>query len=345
MKRTGNLFPQISNFENLWLAAKRASRGKKNKQVVSTFNYRLPENLINLQQELIDETYECSRYYVFQIFDPKRRWIVVSDFRDRVVHHALCNVIVPIMEKKFIFDSYANRIGKGTHRGVKRYQQYCRAFKYVLNCDIVKFFPSIDREVMKEKIGRMLKCQPTLRLCDKMIDSAPSGANVSYYPEPFGKNRITGLPIGNLSSQHFCNVYLNDFDHFIKETLLCKGYLRYVDDFSLFSNSKTELTEWKSAISEYLKSLYLVLHSGKTQIRPCHIGNTYLGYQIFPHLIRLDGKKLRLWLKRIKQKRKQYKAGELAWQEVKSSVVSWIAHTKHADSDALLHKVLWNLVF
>ena len=106
-----------------------------------------------------------------------------------------------------------------------------------------------------------------------------------------------------------------------------------------------ELAEWKSAIEEYLRSLYLVLHEGKTQIRPCRLGNTFLGYRVFPHTIRLDGKKGRLWIKRIKYKRRLYQAGELDWQEVKASIVSWIAHTKHADSDALIRKVLWNLVF
>jgi len=345
VKRTGNLFSKIIAYENLWKAAGRASRGKKNKQVVATFNYRLPENILSLQQELSDENYQCSNYFIFEIFDPKRRWIVVSDYRDRVVHHALCNVIAPHMENKFIFDSYANRKGKGTHRGVKRYQLFCRNYKYVLNCDIVKFFPSIDREVMKNKIEGIIKCPLTLRLCQKIIDSAPAGENVSYYPDIYNKDRTSGLPIGNLTSQHFCNVYLNDFDHFVKEKLRCKGYLRYVDDFSLFSNSKTELNEWKTAISEVLKPLYLILHRDKTQIRPCHIGNTFLGYRIFPGLIRLDGKKGRLWIKRIKQKRRLYKAGELSWQEVRTSIISWIAHTKHADSDALIRKVLWNLVF
>lgn len=345
MKRYGNLLPKIVDYKNLWEASKRASRGNKNKRTVAAFNYRLPENLIELQRELSNGTYRCSDYFLFEIFDPKRRWIVVSDFRDRVVHHALCNVIVPTMERKFIFDSYANRIGKGTHRAVRRYRQFARQFKYVLNCDIVKFFPSIDREMMKSIIRRTIKCRKTWRLCDTIIDSAPVGDNLSYCPDGCRSDRRTGLPIGNLTSQHFCNVYLNDFDHFVKETLRCKGYLRYVDDFALFSESKRELAEWKSAIEEYLRSLYLVLHEGKTQIRPCRLGNTFLGYRVFPHTIRLDGKKGRLWIKRIKYKRRLYQAGELDWQEVKASIVSWIAHTKHADSDALIRKVLWNLVF
>ena len=128
MKRAGHLFDQIIGYENLWMAAKRASQGKKNKRVVADFNFRLPENLSDLQQELASGNYQCSEYYIFQIFDPKNRWIVVSDFRDRVVQHALCRVIVPQMERKFIYDSYANRKGKGTHRGVKRYQGFVRKY-------------------------------------------------------------------------------------------------------------------------------------------------------------------------------------------------------------------------
>lgn len=345
MKRAGHLFDQITNFENLWLSAHRASRGKKNKRVVAEFNFRLAENLSRLQDELKRGTYCCSRYYIFQIFDPKNRWIVVSDFRDRVVQHALCRIIVPHMEKKFIFDSYANRTGKGTHRGVKRYQHYACRFRYVLNCDIVKFFPSIDREVMKAKIARTIKCDRTLHLCNLIIDSAPYGDMISYFPECFSDNRITGLPIGNLTSQHFCNVYLNDFDHFVKERLKCKGYVRYVDDFALFSNSKEELKEWKGAISEYLRPLYLILHQGKTQIRPCSLGNRFLGYQVSPDRLKIDNRKGRLWIKRMKVKRIQYKAGEIGWQDIKASVMSWVGHAKHANADALVHKVLWDLVF
>ena len=218
----------------------------------------------------------------------------MSDFRDRVVHHALCRVLVPHLESKYIYDSYANRKEKGTHRGVRRYQEFSRRFEYVLNCDIVKFFPSIDRRIMKEKIRRIVKCPPTLSLCDRIIDSAPAGEHISFYPREFSQNRITGLPIGNLTSQHFCNVYLNDFDHFVKETLRCKGYVRYVDDFALFSDSKDELKYWKVSISEYLANHFLGLHPGKTQIRPCYLGNTYLGYRIFPDQIKIDGKKGRL---------------------------------------------------
>ncbi|MBU2645423.1 RNA-directed DNA polymerase [bacterium] len=345
MKRVGYLFPEIINYENLWLAARRASKGKKNKKVVAEFNFRLPENLITLQQELANQKYQCSDYFIFQIFDPKNRWIVVSDFRDRVVQHALCNVVVPYFERKFIFDSYANRKGKGTHRGVLRYQQFSRRFGYVLNCDIVKFFPSIDRDVMKKKIAGTIKCKPTLSLCHRIIDSAPSGDHVSYFPDGFSIRRNTGLPIGNLTSQHFCNVYLNEFDHFVKEELKCRGYVRYVDDFALFSNSKQELTEWKGAVSDYLKTLFLVLHRGKTQIRPSHLGNTFLGYQIFRDRLKIDNKKGRLWIKRMKYKRKRYKEGTITWQDIKASTMSWVGHTSHANADSLVRKVLWDLVF
>ncbi len=242
MKRVGNLFPRIIDYENLWFAAMRASSVKKNKKVVAEFNFRLPENLLKIKEELADESYCCSNYFVFQIFDPKTRWIVVSDFRDRVVHHALCRVIVPYFERRFVFDSCANRLGKGTHCGVLSYQQFSRQFKYVLNCDIVKFFPSIDREVLKGRLAGTVKCAPTLRLCNRIIDSVPSGDHISFFPEGLPKKRTTGLLIGNLTSQHFCNVYLNGFDHFVKERLRCKGYVRYVDDFALFSNYRLALS-------------------------------------------------------------------------------------------------------
>ncbi|MBU3916125.1 RNA-directed DNA polymerase, partial [bacterium] len=220
-----------------------------------------------------------------------------------------------------------------------------RRYKYVLNCDIVKFFPSIDREIMKNKIERVIKCPKTLDLCSRIINSAPTANHVSYYPEGFSENRNTGLPIGNLTSQHFCNVYLNDFDHFVKEELRCEGYVRYVDDFSLFADSKRQLSDWRDRISEYLASLFLLLHKDKTQVRPCGLGNTYLGYRVFPNRLKLDNKKGRLWIKRMKIKRKKYKNGELAWEDIKASVVSWMGHARHANSEALIRKVLWDLVF
>ncbi len=163
--------------------------------------------------------------------------ISAAPYRDRVVHHGLCNIIVPIFERTFIHDSYANRCGFGTHRALRRFTEFARSSRYVLQCDIKKYFPSIDHEILKSLLRRKLKCQNTLWLLDKIIDNSnDQNSPIDYFPgddllTPIQRRR--GLPIGNLTSQFFRNVYLNGFDHFIKEQLKVKKYIRYLDDFAI----------------------------------------------------------------------------------------------------------------
>jgi RNA-directed DNA polymerase len=235
MKRYGNLWPDIIDFENLLQASHQAQRGKRYRPNVLAFNYNLEEELLQLQHELKDKTYQPGKYRTFSIYDPKPRMISAAPYRDRVVHHALCNVIVPILERTFIADTYANRTGYGTHRALKRFVHFARTSQYVLQCDIRKYFPSIDLEILKTILRRKIKCPDTLWLIDAIIDgSNPQGGDVEYF---LGDDLLTplqrrkGLPIGNLTSQFFANLYLNGFDHFIKEQLKARKYLRYVDDF------------------------------------------------------------------------------------------------------------------
>ncbi len=240
MKRYGNLWDQIVDWSNLFLAARYAQKGKRFRDNVLAFNYNLEPELFKLQFELKAKTYCPGAYRSFRIYDPKPRLISAAPYRDRVVHHALCNIIVPLLDRSFIHDTYANREGYGTHRALKRFIEFARSSQYVLQCDIRKYFPSIDHEIFKQIIRRKIKCKDTLWLIDSIID----GSNlqepvVEYFP---GDDSLTpmisrkGLPIGNLTSQFFANLYLNNFDHFIKEKLRVKKYLRYVDDFSLFSD-------------------------------------------------------------------------------------------------------------
>lgn len=240
VKRYGNLWPQVIEFENLWKASRQAQQGKRFRESILAFNHDLEQNLLQLQEELRTKTYQPGAYHTFEITDPKPRLISAAPYRDRVVHHALCNVIVPLMERSFIDDSYANRVGYGTHRALKRFIQFARSSRYVLQCDIQKYFPSIDHVILKDKIRHKLKCQETLWLIDSIIDNGKvQNPILNYFP---GDTLLTplerpmGLPIGNLTSQFFANVYLNGLDHFVKESLQVSKYLRYVDDFLLFGN-------------------------------------------------------------------------------------------------------------
>jgi retron-type reverse transcriptase len=237
MKRHHHLWHYVTSFDNLLLAARKAQRGKRFRGNILTFNHQLEGELIQLQQELEQKTYHPGAYRTFRIFEPKIRLISAAPYRDRVIHHALCNVIVPIFERGFIPDSYANRQGFGTHRGVRRFTDYGRTCNYVLQCDIKKYFASIDREILKTLLRRKIKCADTLWLLDTIIDASnPQEAVYDYFPgddlfTPL--QRARGLPLGNLTSQFFANVYLNWFDHYVQKELRIGKYLRYVVDTPL----------------------------------------------------------------------------------------------------------------
>ncbi len=242
MKRYRNLWPQIIAFENLLLASKKAQKSKRFHPNVLKFNYNLESELFTLQEELIQKTYQPGKYRTFRIFEPKPRLISAAPYRDRVVHHALCNIIIPLLDKSFIDDSYANRQGFGTHRALKRLIDFARSSHYVLQCDIKKYFPCIDHLILKSLIRKKIKCVDTLWLIEKIIDCSNEQETVlDYFAEDnllTPLERKKGLPIGNLTSQFFANIYLNGLDHYLKENVKARKYLRYVDDFALFSNDK-----------------------------------------------------------------------------------------------------------
>src|SRR3990170_5952435 len=171
MKTYKHLYPQITAFENLRLAFKKAARGKRKSRAVAAFEFDLEANLLSLQEQLLAETYTPGAYFNFRISDPKPRLISAAPFRDRVVHHALCQVIEPIWERRFIHDTYANRIGKGTHRALDRTQQFARRFAYVLQCDLRQFFPSIDHAKLQAELARLITDPDMLWLCDQILTS------------------------------------------------------------------------------------------------------------------------------------------------------------------------------
>jgi len=230
VKREQELFEQIACFKNLLFASKKAFRRKQNKGVVQEFCFDLEYELLGLKQELTQGTYKPRSYRTFEVREPKVRKICSSHFRDRVVHHAICNILEPIFEKRLISDTYACRVGRGLHVAVKRCQFFTTKNTYFLKCDIRKFFETIDHGVLKILLRRLIKDKRVLSLLDQVIDHAVPGYEISK-----------GLPIGNLTSQHFANLYLGELDHFLKDRLRVKSYLRYMDDFFLFSQDKESL--------------------------------------------------------------------------------------------------------
>ncbi len=253
-----------------------------------------------------------------------------------MVHHAFCNVVAPVFERGFIHHSYANRIGKGAHRAIDHYEKPCDRHRFVLRCDIWRYFPAIDHAVLKQDIRRLIACPRTLALNDAIIDGANAQEPVNlHFPgddlfEPYRRRR--SLPIGNLTSQFFANVYLNRLDHFAIEVLRAP-YLRYVDDFALFAGDEAQLTEWRDAIAGHLSRRRLILHPRKTAIHPTADPARFLGFVLLPGgRRRLPEDNVTRFRGRLRSLRDRYSAGRVARDEVEARVGAWLAHAAHADT-------------
>ena len=341
MKRIGDLWPRIVDFENLLEASRQAQKSKRFRPNVLIFNHYREKNLFRLQSQLVRKTYQPGGYRTFRIFDPKPRMISAAPYRDRVVHHALCNVIVPLLEKSLIDQTYANRLGFGTHRALEQFISFARSSRYVLQCDIEKYFPSVDHEILKEKIHRRIKCKDTLWLIDKVIDcSNPQDPiNQTFLGDTPLIKRRHGLPIGNLTSQFFANFYLSEFDHFVKEKLKIRKYLRYVDDFSLFSDDKALLTDARAEIEKYLAVIRLKIHPIKSQLFETRFGANFVGFRVFPRYVRVRNDNLRRARHRLKQLQEDYAKGEIPLSKLIERIQSWEAHLKHADTEGLRREI------
>jgi len=336
-----SLMEQMVEWSNIWLAHLNAARGKRGHGPVAAFEYLLTDNLLDLQQALETQSYQPGPYHSFYIHEPKRRLISAAPFRDRVAHHALCQVTVPFLERQFIPDSYANRVGKGTHRALDRCQQFARRFRYVLPCDVRQFFPSVDHAVLRATLAALLPDDSLFWLIDHLLASGrgvlAEEYSMVYFPgdDLFAADRPRGLPIGNLTSQWWANAYLNPFDQFVKRELRCQGYVRYVDDFLLFGNDKAQLWEWRAAIVERLARYRLTLHLRRAYPQPVTEGIPFLGFRIFPHQRRLKARKGLAYRRRL---RRMARSGSPA--QVRASVGGWINHVRYADTYGLRRAVL-----
>ncbi len=344
------LFDHIANFQALHAAARRAVRGKRHKPGAAGFMAGLETALLRLERELRGRTWRPGRYVEMRIRDPKPRTVSAAPFRDRVVHHALCAVVEPLFERGFIADSYANRLGKGTHRAVARYEHFRDRHGYVLRADIFRFFPAIDHAILKADLRRRIACEDTLWLLDTIIDGSNAQEPVErYFPgddlwEPFVRRR--GLPIGNLTSQFFGNLYLDRLDHFVQEVLRAPGYLRYVDDFALFDEDPERLGHWRERIAEFLCGRRLLLHPDKTLILPTEQPTPFLGYELHPRgLRRLPEAKVRRFRNRLRGMRDRWRAGTIEPVEVRQRVQAWIGHAAFADTWRLRHAIFRGRAF
>ena len=321
MKTRNNIFENAFTFENLLAAYLRARRGKQGRHEIATFGWRLEAKLLALREELLSGSYAHGAYRHFIVSDSKRREISAAPFRDRVVHHAVVAALEPLFERGFIYDTYACRRGKGTHVALARFEQFSLTSRYVLSMDISKYFASIDHAILFTLLRRKIRDMRMLELCRRII--------VSHEDSP-GR----GIPIGNLTSQLFANIYLSEFDQYAKHTLRLSHYIRYMDDVALLSDDKKDLHEAKEAAAAFLhERLGLALHPRKVQIMPVASGVDFLGYRIYPHHRLLRKSTVVRFVARLK--REKLRGGGAS----KDSIRSWLGYARDADSHGLLRSL------
>ena len=324
-KTYNHLFEEIVSFPNLLAAYFEARRGKMNCVSIMKINRNYEDVIFTLQKELKEKTWEPGQYRDFLcVTEVKRRLINAPAFRDRIVHHAIAKVVRPLFERKYIFDSYATIKNKGTHKAVYRVQKFLkRAARhgekvYVLQCDISKYYPSIDHDVLIEQIERTVRDKEVVELWRKILDGF--------------SNTGRGLPIGSLTSQLAANIYLNVLDHFVKECMQIKYYVRYMDDFVLIGNSKEELWKNLADIKWLIEGTLKLKLNRKTKIYPASRGVDFAGYRTFTNHILPRKRNIKAAKRRFKDLSYKYKNGRIDLKSVKQRVVSFLGYVKHCQA-------------
>lgn len=319
MRRHGNLFANIASMENLEMAYARAKKGKAWQNTVMRFDQDKEENLRGILLSLQDKTFTTSPYRVKMIHEPKTREIYILPFSpDRIVQHAVMNILEPIWDNLFIHDSYACRVGKGAHAGSRRVMGFVRQYRYCLKCDVSKFYPSVDHDVLFGIIKKKIKCRDTLWLLERIIYSAPGGKNV---------------PIGNYTSQWFGNLYLNELDHLLKTEHKCGAYVRYCDDFVVFHDDKRHLHAMAAVVRNFVAD-ELKMTLSKCSVFPVSQGVDFLGYRHFRKFILLRKTTAARVKRRLSRLPDMMARGLITKEQARSSLAStegWLrwANTHH----------------
>jgi len=317
MKRHGNLFDKIADLDNLRLAHQKARRRKSWHRAVVRFEQDTEGNLQRIQESLIEKTFTTSPYTIKEIFEPKRRLIYVLPFSpDRIVQHAIMNVLEPIWDGLMLPTSYACRRGMGVQAGSRQVMEYARRYRYCLQGDVSKFYPSMDHAVLSGIVRQKVKCRDTLWLLDDIIHSIPGGTNV---------------PIGNYTSQWFGNLYLNELDQWIKHQHHVKAYLRYCDDFCLFHDDKAVLRGLAGEIRTFVADR-LKMRLSKLNLFPVAQGVDFLGYRHFRNYILLRKRTAKRVKARLRALPGLLAAGRITPERYRSSIASTMGWIKWANS-------------
>ncbi|MDP1549434.1 MAG: RNA-directed DNA polymerase [Nitrosomonas sp.] len=344
------IWQSILDWENLLLAYRKARHGKRNQAEIQQFGFDLEYELTGIRQALLQKTYQPGGFRQFQVCDRKIRLISAAPFRDRVVQHALMNQVEPVLDQEFIPDSYASRKLKGVHVAVRQYRVWANRYAYALKIDISRYFDSMDHQILKQKLARLIADPDVLWLFNTIIDSSPWPTNpmVVKYPDDDLMDlaqRAIGLPLGNLTSQFLGNVYLNDLDYFIKETLQVPAYLRYVDDMILLADDKATLWDWCEQIECFLAKERIGIHPRKKMLVPVAAGLDVLGYRVFPDKTRLSRGSGYQFRRKLKHLAKAYHANRMTLTEIKPHVAGWLGHARQADSRGLCKAILAQVYF
>lgn len=323
MKTYKNLFIQLCSKENLELAFNRAKKRKSRKYYVIEFENNLKNNLEILRSELLSEIYKPKPLKTFIIRDPKTRKIRKSFFKDRVVHHAICNILEPIFEKRFIYDSFANRKGKGSLNAIKRFDIFKNKVTknntrncFVFKADIKHYFEEVDHNILINIIRKKINDDHITSLILKILKNHTDNI---------------GMPLGNLTSQFFANIYLNELDQFVKNKLKIKYYIRYVDDFVILHNNKAVLENYKEHINLFLKEkLHLELHKAKSKILQLNRGIQFLGFRHYNYYRLLRKANIRTMKRKIMLE---------DYDEVYNFLDGWMSYADHANTYNLRRKI------
>ncbi|MEI7731955.1 MAG: reverse transcriptase/maturase family protein [Verrucomicrobiota bacterium] len=327
---------RVASLDNLWLAAVKARQGKTRRPDVEAWWLRREGELARLHEELLAGTYEPGGYRFFEIHDPKRRLIAAAPFRDRVVHHALCNLLAPVLERTFIARSYSCQIGKGTTAARECCRQLTNRYRYVLKCDVRKFFPNLDHAVLYARLAARVACPGVLALIGKIMDSYHTGTEL---PPPLfpgedmlaAAERPRGLPIGNLTSQLWGNFYLDDLDHWVTEQQRHGAYLRYTDDFLLFGDDPARLWDLREMIREQLARVRLKLAEPKSRLLATREGVPFCGFRFLPGLRpRILGATKRRFERR---RQSQYREGDM--RALSAGVFAWYQFSREGNAEGL----------
>ena len=345
-----NAFEEMFTFEALVEANRQARKGKRFRPEVLRFTDDLEGNLLQIQREILDGSYRVGDYRQFYVHEPKLRLVMALSYRDRIVQWAIYQKLFPFYDKQFIEDSYACRKGKGSHRAVNRLQYWLRQVDrkpgrwYYLKLDISKYFYRVSHKQLKRILRRRIKDERLMELLERIIDceNTAFGLPAGVSPEdcdPEDRVWDTGMPIGNLTSQMFANIYLNELDQFCKHTLGTHYFIRYMDDIVILSDSKEQLHRWKGEIQRFLwEELELELNR-KTTIRPISVGVDFVGYRLFSTHRRLKRSTARKILRRFSGICDLLNQGAMSRERFDRVTASWAGILEHGDTAGMRCKL------